>query len=43
MDTWDAGPGFHDTWAMAAKMGMDQIDRMEVRRGNSVVLVYKMT
>ncbi len=43
VDTWTAGPGFHLTWPMHAKMATDQIARMEIRMGHTVVLSYKVT
>jgi hypothetical protein len=38
---WDAGPGYRDTFWAESALKPDQIARLEVRRGDAVLLVYK--
>ncbi|OLE28651.1 MAG: hypothetical protein AUG44_06925 [Actinobacteria bacterium 13_1_20CM_3_71_11] len=38
---WDAGPGYRDTFWAESDLKPDQIARLEVRRGDAVLLVYK--
>ena len=40
---WDAGPGYRDTFWAESDLTPDQIGRLEVRRGDTVLLVYRAT
>jgi anti-sigma-K factor RskA len=40
---WDAGPGYRDTFWSESDLRPDQIGRLEVRHGSTVVLVYQAT
>jgi hypothetical protein len=40
---WDAGPGYRETFWAESDLKPDQIGRLEVRRGDTVLLVYRAT
>jgi len=44
-DHWNAGPGFNKAWQtpMVKNMSPDQVGKMEVRMGSTVVLSYQAT
>jgi hypothetical protein len=40
---WDAGPGFRDTFWAESDLRPDQIGRLEIRQGTTVLLSYRAT
>jgi anti-sigma-K factor RskA len=40
---WDAGPGYRDTFWAESDLKPDQIGRLEVRHGNTILLIYQAT